>query len=155
MWWNIHHSHLSVRTCEQWQNGFTMATYGYTDIVIDDGLVCEKLTIFPYAEFIAEFCVCLAFLRCSQVQDQSGGWREIYVQKRNTTNATWPLPLQQQAAAGGHFSSGTVDICRVSRNKIVRLKVSSGRITWRKRAMLFYLPRSDALFSNYFEDLLK
>ena len=41
---------------------FTMATYGYTDILIDDRLVCEKLTIFPYAECIVEFCVRLAFL---------------------------------------------------------------------------------------------
>jgi len=28
---------------------FTLATYGYTDILIDDRLVCENLTIFPYA----------------------------------------------------------------------------------------------------------
>ena len=41
---------------------FRMATYGYTDILIDERLVCEKLTIFPYAEYIAEFCVRLAFL---------------------------------------------------------------------------------------------
>ena len=135
---------------------FIMATYGYTDILIDDRLVCEKLTIFPYAKYIVEFCVWLAFLWYSQVQDWSGGWRKIYVQKRNTTHATWPLPQQQQlAAAGGHFSSGTVDTCRVSRNKIAHLKVSPGRITWRKRVMLFYPPRSDALFSNYFEDLFK
>ena len=37
----------------------------------------------------------------------------------NTTHAaTWPLLQQQQAAAGGHISSGTVDTCRVSRNEI-------------------------------------
>jgi len=116
--------------------------------------MCEKLTIFPYAEYIAEFCVRLAFLWYSQaqVQDQSGGWREIYVQKRNKTHAaTWPVPQQQQAAAGGHFSSGTANTCRVSQNKITGLKVSPGRITWRKRAMLFYPPRSDVLFSNYFD----
>jgi len=41
---------------------FTTATYVYTDILIDDRLVCEKLTIFPYAEYIVEFCVRLAFL---------------------------------------------------------------------------------------------
>jgi len=29
---------------------FTMATYGHTDILIDDRLVCEKFTMFPYAE---------------------------------------------------------------------------------------------------------
>ena len=28
---------------------FTMATYGYTDILIDNRLVCEKLAVFPYA----------------------------------------------------------------------------------------------------------
>jgi len=31
-------------------------------ILIDDRLVCEKLTVFPYAEYIVEFCVRLAFL---------------------------------------------------------------------------------------------
>jgi len=129
---------------------FTMAKYRYTDLLIDDRLMCEKLTIFPCVEYIV---VRLAFLWYSQVQDRSGGWREIYVQNRNTTNATWPLPQQQQAAASGHFSSGTVNVCRVSQNKIARLKVSPGRITWLIRAMLFYPPRSDALFSNYFEDL--
>ena len=32
-----------------------MPIYGYTDILIDDRLVCEELTIFPYAEYIVEF----------------------------------------------------------------------------------------------------
>jgi len=41
-----------------------------------DRLVCEKLTIFPYADYIVEFCVEFAFLRYGQVQDRSGGWRE-------------------------------------------------------------------------------
>jgi len=36
-------------------------------------LVCEKLTIFPYTEYIVEFCVRLAFLWNSQVEDRSGG----------------------------------------------------------------------------------
>jgi len=70
---------------------------------------------------------------------------------QRTQRGHWPQ--QQQLAAGGHFSSGTVDTCSLSWNKIARLKVSPGRITWRKRAMLFYPPRSDTLFSNYFEDL--
>ena len=26
------------------------------DVLIDDRLVCEKLTIFPYADYIVEFC---------------------------------------------------------------------------------------------------
>jgi len=63
---------------------------------IADRLMCEKLTIFPYANYIVEFCVKLAFLSYSMVQDRSGGWREIYVQKRNTTHATWRLPYSQQ-----------------------------------------------------------
>ena len=36
---------------------FTMATYGYTDILIDNRLVCEKLAVFLYARYIVEFCV--------------------------------------------------------------------------------------------------
>jgi len=32
------------------------------DILIDDRLVCEKLTIFPYADYIVEFWVEFAFL---------------------------------------------------------------------------------------------
>jgi len=36
---------------------FTMATYGYTDILIDNRLVCEKLAVFPYAPYTVEFCV--------------------------------------------------------------------------------------------------
>ena len=59
-----------------------MATYVNTDILIDNQLVCEKLAAFSYARYTVEFCVELPFLWYSQVQDQSGGWREIYVQKR-------------------------------------------------------------------------
>jgi len=33
-----------------------------SDVLIDDQLVCEKLTTFPYAENIVEFCERLAFL---------------------------------------------------------------------------------------------
>ena len=42
-------------------------------VLIDYRLVCEKLTIFPYAECIVGFCEGLAFLRYSQVQDRIGG----------------------------------------------------------------------------------
>ena len=35
---------------------------GGNDVLIDDRLVCEKLTVFPYADYIVEFCVELAFL---------------------------------------------------------------------------------------------
>ena len=31
-------------------------------VLIDFRLVCEKLTIFPYAEYIVEFCVRVTFL---------------------------------------------------------------------------------------------
>jgi len=34
-----------------------MATYGYTYILINNRLVCEKLAVFPYALYIVEFCV--------------------------------------------------------------------------------------------------
>jgi len=35
---------------------------GRNDVLIADQLVCEKLTIFPYAEYILEICGELAFL---------------------------------------------------------------------------------------------
>jgi len=35
---------------------------GGNDVLISDQLVCEKLTIFPHADYIVEFCVELAFL---------------------------------------------------------------------------------------------
>jgi len=47
-----------------------------------NGVLCEKLTIFPYAECIVEFCAVVAFLWYSQVQDRIGSWREIQVRKR-------------------------------------------------------------------------
>jgi len=62
----------------QWRHGVLIM------VLIDFRLVCEKLTIFPYAEYIVEFCVRVAFLWYSQVQDRSRGWREIHVQKRNS-----------------------------------------------------------------------
>jgi len=41
-------------------------------------LVCEKLAVFAYARYFIEFCVELAFLWHSQVQDRSRGWRKMY-----------------------------------------------------------------------------
>ena len=35
---------------------------GYTDILIDNRLVCEKLAAFPYARYTIEFCVEFPFL---------------------------------------------------------------------------------------------
>ena len=70
-------------------------------VLIDDRLVCEKLTIFPYANF--ELCVKFPFLWCSQVQDRSGGWREIRVQKRNKTNSTWRSGGSSRAVARQSF----------------------------------------------------
>jgi len=58
-------------------------------VLIDYGLVCEKLTIFPYADYTVEFSVEFPCLWYSQVQDRIGGWREIHVQKRNETRARW------------------------------------------------------------------
>jgi len=40
---------------------FTMATYGYTDILIDNRLVHEKFAVFPYARYTVEFCVKFPF----------------------------------------------------------------------------------------------
>jgi len=52
--------------------------------MIDDWPVCEKLAVFLYAWYTVEFCVEFPFLWCSQVQGQSGGWPEMYVQRCNT-----------------------------------------------------------------------
>jgi len=49
----------------QWRHGVLIM------VLIDFRLVCEKLTIFPYAEYIVAFCVRVAFLWYSQVQDRS------------------------------------------------------------------------------------
>ena len=48
-----------------------------------------KLTVFPYACYTVEFCVEFSFLWYSQVQDLSGGWREIHV--KNVTKQTQHL----------------------------------------------------------------
>jgi len=40
----------------QWTNGILIM------VVIDFRLVCEKLTAFPYAKYIVEFCGSVAFL---------------------------------------------------------------------------------------------
>ena len=40
--------------------------------------VREKLRIFPYGQYIVGNVVLLAFRRCSQFQDRSGGWGEMY-----------------------------------------------------------------------------
>ena len=36
-------------------------TYGYTDIQIDNRLVCEKLAVLPYGRYTVEFCVKFPF----------------------------------------------------------------------------------------------
>jgi len=80
----------------QWTNGVLIT------VMIDDQLVCEKLTIFPYTEYIVEFYGSVAFLWYSQVQDRSGDWREIYVQnvpKQRQHIATADYCCQQQQAA--------------------------------------------------------
>jgi len=41
-------------------------------------LVCENLTIFPYGQYIVGIYVSLAFWQYRQLQDQSGGWGEMY-----------------------------------------------------------------------------
>jgi len=65
----------------------------------DIRLVCEKLTVFPYAWYTIEFLIKFPCLWYSQVQDRSGGWREIHVQKCIKTNATRPLWRSDNTAA--------------------------------------------------------
>ena len=57
--------------CEIFVQYFTMATYGYTHILIDNRLVCEKLAVFPYARYTVEFCAKFPFFWYSQVRDRS------------------------------------------------------------------------------------
>ena len=96
--------HLSVRTCEQSRHSSMHldavwggvpdfcgdrrregAVWGWikckSGVQIDYRLMCEKSTVFPYAECSMEFYERAAFVWYSQVQDWSGGWREIRVQK--------------------------------------------------------------------------
>jgi len=48
--------------------------------MIDDQLVCENLTIFPYAECTVEFYERVTYVWYGQVQDRIGGWTEIRLQ---------------------------------------------------------------------------
>jgi len=142
-------------------------------VLIDYRLMCAKLTIFPYAEFIVKFCEGLAFLWCSQVQDRTRGRREIHVQTRaksNKTNATW-----RYTHAANSYGQAVI-LLRHSLERHMDAYVQSpswaesysARLVLNDDSMLglcdpstfllfeylFYLPRSDVLFSNYFEDLL-
>ena len=69
-------------------------------VLIDYRLVCEKLTIFPYAECTMEFCAAVAFLWYTQVQDRSGGWCEIHLQKHNSKHAS---SFPNRATSGSHI----------------------------------------------------
>jgi len=70
--------------------------------------LCVKIwQYFPYAECIVEFCEGLAFLWYSQVQDRIGGWREIQVQKRNKTDATWRYARAVNSCGRQTFCCGT------------------------------------------------
>ena len=62
-WHGFRHFSEFWAYCFEWGN----------DVLIDDRLVCEKLSIFPYADYIIEFSVKLPFLRYSRVQDR-GEW---------------------------------------------------------------------------------
>ena len=89
------------------------------------------------------------------------------MQKRNKTNATWRLGGSSRAVAGSHFCSGTAYNAYDAYAEPSRAKsFDSARLVLNDDNMLglcdpssllfeysFYLPRSDALFSNYFEDL--
>jgi len=81
-------------------------------VLIDDRLVCEKLTIFPYADYIAEFTL----LQYSQVQNRSGGRREIYVQ--NVTQHTRHVHCDSSnnaALRGGHILAWPRSHCQHAR----------------------------------------
>jgi len=69
--------------------------------------VCEKLTIFPYAECTVEFCARVAFLWYSQVQDRIRGCREIHVQKCNKTTQNGDTPVLRIAMAKQSCCCGT------------------------------------------------
>ena len=72
-----------------------MAVWGWIQcrngILIDDQLMCEKLTLFLYADYMVEFCEWLAFLWYSQVQDRSGGWHEMYTNVTVQKHPIWRL----------------------------------------------------------------
>jgi len=73
-------------------------------VLIDYRLVCEKLTIFPYAECIVEFCDRLVFLWYSQVQDRSGVEEKFMC--KNVTKQTQHLHYDRSdnaALLGGHM----------------------------------------------------
>ena len=74
-------------------------------ILINDRLLCEKLTIFPYADYIVEFFERLAFLWYSQVQDRSGGWCEIYTIVTVQKHPIWQC---SRAAAGCHDAAARI-----------------------------------------------
>jgi len=73
-------------------SNFRVNAIQWSTVMIDDRLVCEKLTIFPYAECRVEFYEWVAFVWYSQLQDRIGGWTEIHLQKRRLTKQqTVPL----------------------------------------------------------------
>ena len=90
------------------------------------------------------------------------------MQKRNKTNATWRLGGSSRAVTGSHFCSGTAYNAYDAYAETSRAEsFNSARLVLNGDNMLrlcdpsnllfeysFYLLRSDALFSNYFEDLL-
>jgi len=70
-------------------------------VLIDYRLVCEKLTVFPYAWYTVELCVKFPFLWYSQVQDRSGDWREIHMQ--NVSKQTQRPHSDISDNRGGHM----------------------------------------------------
>ena len=101
---------LGVNTMQKWR--------------IDQLSTREKLTTFPYAECIAEFCEELAFSLCSQVQDRIGVEEKFMcksTQKRNKTNATWRYPRAAN-------SYGQAVICCVTAYSRIRTHTPSRRV---------------------------
>jgi len=126
-------------------------------------LVCEKLTIFPYAEYIVELR--LAFLWCSQVQDRSGRWRDIYVQKRNTRKiaavAAAKLRRRYDDLHVDLSAQFDVNILGLRYPSYLLFEYSASTLATACWARVDLEPDyhqnqwglCDVLFSNYFEDL--
>ena len=82
-----------------------MATYEYTDILIDNRLVCEKMAVFPYARYTIEFCVKFPFLWYSQVQDRSRIEEKFMC--KNVSKQTQHAHCDNDAMRGGHVLAST------------------------------------------------
>jgi len=101
-------------------------------------LVCEKLRVFSYAQYTVEFCVKFPFLWCSQVKIEVG-IEEKYMCKNVSKQTRVLITMRARRPC---FS---IDLDRT---------VNMLGLCDPSNLLLVLSPRSDALLSNYFEDLL-